>query len=124
MSADAKVDPDATAATVTSGPLPPPGVPIARSGGGQEVVFPARTRYHEVMAAYRDGGFEMLSDLCGSDYLIHPGRALPDGVVPERFEVVVELLSLSTRRRIRLRVQVAESDPVIDSVFDLFAGAE
>jgi NADH-quinone oxidoreductase subunit C len=34
------------------------------------------------------------------------------------------LLSLSQRRRVRLRVQVAESDAVIDSAFDLYPGTE
>jgi NADH-quinone oxidoreductase subunit C len=124
MSGDTEIDPGDPGAVSAPGPLPPAGVPTARSTGGQEVVFPDRSRYHEVVAAYRDGGFEMLSDLCATDYLTHPGRVLPDGVVPERFEVVVELLSLSARRRVRVRVQVAESDLVIDSLFDLFAGAE
>jgi len=105
-------------------PLPPAGVPAALSAGGQEVVFPDRARYHEVVAAYRTGGFEMLSDLCVTDYLTHPGRTLPDAVAPERFELVVVLLSLSARRRVRVRVQLPESDPVVDSLFDLFAGVE
>ena len=58
---------------------------------------------------YRDDGFEMCADLCAVDYLTHPGRRLPDGVAPERFEVVVNLLSLSQARRVRVRVQVPES---------------
>jgi NADH-quinone oxidoreductase subunit C len=104
--------------------LPPAGVAEATSTAGQEVVLPARARYHEVVAAYRDGGFELLSDLCATDYLTHAGRTLPEGVEPERFELVVGLTSLSARRRVRLRVQVPEADPVVDSVFDLYVGAE
>jgi len=115
---DAALDaPDAVA-------LPPAGVPAAMSGAGQEAVFPARARYHDTVAAYRDGGFELLSDLCVVDYLAHPGRTLPEGVTPERFELVVQLLSLSARRRVRVRVQVPETDPAVDSVFDLFPGCE
>ena len=49
---------------------------------------------------------------------------LPEGVGRERFELVAELLSLSARRRVRVRVQVPEGDPAVDSVFDLYAGAE
>jgi NADH-quinone oxidoreductase subunit C len=49
---------------------------------------------------------------------------LPDGVASERFEVVVNLLSLSKRERLRVRVQVSESDPSIDSLFDLYPGTE
>ncbi len=76
------------------------------------------------MGDYRAHGFEMCADLCGVDYLTHPGRRLPDGVQPERFEVVVNLLSLSQARRVRVRVQVPESDAVADSLFDLYPGTE
>ena len=55
----------------------------------------------------------MCLDLCGVDYLAHPGRTLPDGVEPERFEVVVTLISHREATRVRLRVQVPESDPVV-----------
>jgi NADH-quinone oxidoreductase subunit C len=34
------------------------------------------------------------------------------------------LLSLSKRERLRVRVQVSESDPSIDSLFDLYPGTE
>ncbi|MFM9121940.1 MAG: NADH-quinone oxidoreductase subunit C, partial [Actinomycetota bacterium] len=80
------------------------------------------------LAALRDEGFEMCVDLTAVDYLTHPGRALPaevvDSIVLERFEVVVNLLSLSQRRRVRLRVQVSESDASIGSAFDLYPGTE
>ncbi len=106
---------------------------VSESGGGlsrtpgrphQEVVFPTRVQYAGVVAGYRDDGFEMCADLCGVDYLSHPGRRLPQGVTAERFEVVVNLLSLSQARRVRIRVQVPESDPVVDSLFDLYPGTE
>ena len=42
----------------------------------------------------------------------------------ERFEVVVNLLDLRARRRLRIRVQVPESDPVLPSLFDLHPGTE
>ena len=77
-----------------------------------------------MVAAFRDAGFEMCADLCAVDYLTHPGRSLPDGVTPERFEVVVNLLSLSMRQRVRIRVQVPESDPVVDSIIDVYPGAD
>ena len=47
----------------------------------------------------------------GVDYLTHPGRDLPAGVEAERFEVVVELLSLSRKERLRVRCQVPADDP-------------
>ena len=99
-------------------------VPRASGRATDEVAFPPRQRYHDLVDAYRRDGFEMLADLCAVDYLTHPGRELPPGVEPERFEVVVNLLSLSRRRRVRVRVQVPEQDPVVDSVTDLYSGAE
>jgi NADH-quinone oxidoreductase subunit C len=105
----------------------------SESGGGsprapgrpqQEVVFPTRGQYVEVVRAYRDGGFEMCADLCGVDYLTHPGRRLPEGVAAERFEVVVNLLSLSLAVRVRVRVQVPDTDAEVDSLFDVYPGTE
>jgi NADH-quinone oxidoreductase subunit C len=58
------------------------------------------------------------------DYLTHPPRLLPDGVQPERFEVVVQLLSVALVRRVKVRVQVPESDPEVASLWDLYPGTE
>ena len=90
--------------------------------------FIAKTDYLKTLASLRDEGFEMCVDLTAVDYLTHPGRNIaPETLAQialERFEVVVNLLSLSQRRRVRLRVQVTESDTVIDSAFDLYPGTE
>jgi NADH-quinone oxidoreductase subunit C len=90
----------------------------------QDLLFPDRERYHEVVAAHRAAGFELCSDLCVVDYLAHPPRRLPDGVAPERFEVVVQLLSIAQVRRVKIRVQVPESAPEIASLWDLYPGTE
>ena len=89
-----------------------------------QLAFPNRDTYLAMVTAFRDAGFELCADLCGVDYLTHPGRSLPDGVVPERFEVVVNLLSLSRRQRVRIRVQVPESDPVVDSLVEIYPGTD
>ena len=89
-----------------------------------EVVHPSRDDYLRVVAGLKDEGFEMCVDICAVDYLAHPGRTLPPEVHPERFEVVVNLLSMEHRRRIRIRVQVPEADPTIASLFDLYPGVE
>jgi NADH-quinone oxidoreductase subunit C len=101
-----------------------PGTPAAPAPAGPAVTFATRDDYHATVAGLRAGGFEMCADLCGVDYLSHPGRRLPDGFAPERFEVVVNLLSLSEKRRVRVRVQVPEADPVLDTLFDLYPGTE
>ena len=38
--------------------------------------------------------------------------------------MVVNLLSLSMRQRVRIRVQVPESDPTVDSVTDIYPGTD
>lgn len=99
------------------------GVPASLSRG-QLVVHPGRDRYLAVVSALQSDGYQMCVDLCGVDYLTHPGRTLPPGVAPERFEVAVNLLSFSERARIRVRVQVPDADPTLASLFELYPGTE
>jgi NADH-quinone oxidoreductase subunit C len=66
----------------------------------------------------------MCVDVCGVDYLLHLDRPLPEGVVATRFEVVTNLLSLSKRQRVRIRVQAGDDEPEVDSLFSLYAGVE
>ena len=99
------------------------GVPVTLSRG-QLVAHPAREGYHDLIQALTDDGYQMCVDLCGVDYLINAERELPPGVAAERFEVVVNLLSFSRHARIRVRVQVPESDPRLKSLFDLHPGTE
>jgi NADH-quinone oxidoreductase subunit C len=104
---------------------------------GDMVLHPTRERYIEVVKALADDGFHLIIDVCAVDYLTYGGglsegetivrsigRVLPAGVEPERFEVVTNLMNLQRRERIRLRVQVPESDPTIDSLFDIYPGCE
>jgi NADH-quinone oxidoreductase subunit C len=105
-------------------PDPAPSLVPAGTSTGQDVLFPALDRYHATVTAYKVDGFAMLADLTAVDYLTHPGRTLPDGVAPERFEVVTNLLSLSAARRVRIRTQLPEDPAVIASVWDLYPGAE
>lgn len=89
-----------------------------------EVRVVERDEYLTTIKALADDGYAMCIDLCGVDYLAHPGRDLPDGVGAERFEVVVNLLDINQRRRARVRVQVPESDPTLPSLFELYPGTE
>ena len=89
-----------------------------------EVVHVSRDDYITKITGYKDDGFVMCVDACAVDYLTHPGRALPDGVQAERFEVVVNLLSFEPPRRVRIRVQVPDADPTLPSLFDLYPGTE
>jgi len=91
---------------------------------GQDAVFVSRDRYLDVLGKLIADGFDMCVDLTAVDYLTHPGRTLPEGVEAERYEVVVNLLSLAHRRRLRVRVQVPESEPTVASAFGLYPGTE
>ena len=109
-----------TAASVAGGGAPRVQAPVSHGA-----VFPTRAQYLGVVGDLRDDGFETCSDLCAVDYLTPaPGRPLPDGVGAERFEVVVNLLSLSRPRRVRVRVQVPAGDATLPSLFDLYPGVE
>ena len=99
------------------------GCPLSDSRG-QVVLHPSRGQYVGVVRALLDEGYEMCVDVTATDYLQMPQRTLPANVAAERFEVVVNLLSLSSRQRIRLRVQVPDDDTTIDSLFDLHPGTE
>jgi len=83
-----------------------------------------RDGYHDLVASLRADGFDMCIDVTAVDYLTYPNRPLPDDVTRERFEVVVNLLSLDKRGRVRVRCQVPAGDPVVATVTDLYAGAD
>ncbi|HEY8527796.1 MAG TPA: NADH-quinone oxidoreductase subunit C [Acidimicrobiales bacterium] len=93
---------------------------------GQAVLHPARDELVDLVRRLRDEeGFLVCVDVTAVDYLTYDApRDLPAGVQPERFEVVIGLLSLQTRERLRLRVQVPESDPTCPSLFDVHPGTE
>ncbi len=63
-----------------------------------------------------DCDFKLFLDLCGVDYLDREDR-------PERFEVVLHLYSVSGKHRVRLKTPVPESDPKLDTITDVFRGA-
>ncbi len=60
-------------------------------------------------------GFNMLADFCGVDY-----QAL--GRTP-RFTMVYNIFNIPARLRLRLKAQVEESDPRIDSVNGIWGAA-
>jgi NADH-quinone oxidoreductase subunit C/D len=60
--------------------------------------------------------FKLFLDLCAVDYLDRPDQ-------PERFEVVLHLYSVSRRHHVRLKVDVPEADPKLDTLVRVFKGA-
>ena len=98
----------------------------ARGTRAQQVLHPGRADLVDLVRALRDDeAFRVCIDLTAVDYLAYEGvRELPPGVEPERFEVVVGLLSLETSERLRLRVQVPADDATCPSLFDVHPGTE
>lgn len=117
-------DPTAAPESFAAGIPSVSGVPVSFSRG-EEVLHPTREQVVEVASALKAAGFVTCSDLCAVDYLsAQEPRPLPEGISPERFEVVSNLLSIEHRRRIRLRVQVPESDPHCPTLFFVYPGTE
>lgn len=79
----------------------------------QDVAHVPLEQYAEFVAAARTVGFGAFVDLCGVDYL----RRDP------RFEVVLNLVSHTHVRRLRIRVGVPGSNPFVSSVTGVFPGA-
>jgi len=91
---------------------------------GQRVLHASRDQYVSVIKSLADEGYEMCVDLTGVDYLAMPQRIIGFDIQAERFEVVVNLLSLSQRKRIRVRVQVPAEDTTMPTLFDIHPGTE
>jgi len=128
VAADQPADTPAADDAVTTADTPAAeelvGLPVTRSQG-QRVVHPARAELRDVVAGLRDEGWLMCLTVTAVDYLMYDApRHLPEGVEPERFEVVVILMSHAERDRLRLRVQVPVDDPVVPSLFEVHPGTE
>ena len=100
------------------------GCPVSDSLG-QRVIHPERDAWLDVAASLWADGFNMCIDLTAVDYLTYGGnRALPAGVVAERFEVVASFLSHSKHERIRARIQIPADDPSVGSLYALYPGSD
>lgn len=111
--------------TTVTNPAPAPaptryGCPVSDSRG-QTVLHATRDNYVATLKALVDDTFILCSDLTAVDYSTYASRI---GKPTERFEVVLNLISLERRERIRVRVAVPESDATLPSAFDLYPGTE
>ena len=88
------------------------GLPVRRSHG-QVVLFPSRDDYPGLLRTLHEAGHHMVIDLTGVDYLTHPGRTLPEGVTPERFEVTRESLNIEP-----LAIMFAKGDAEFKQLVD------
>ena len=95
----------------------PAGAIVAEEGLDQPTWIVKREVLADLARALRDDPatrFDMLLDLCGVDF---PDRE-------ERFEAVYHLYSMPRAERMRLKVRVAESDPVLPSLMEVWKAAD
>jgi NADH-quinone oxidoreductase subunit C len=115
---------EVVAASVTGpGPELLHGVVVSRDHG-QFVAHPSRQELVALVRTLRLEGWLQCLDLTAVDHLTNRHRTLPAGIGPERFEVVVTLISHARRERLRLRVQVPEDDAEVPSLFVEHPGTE
>ena len=81
---------------------------------GRAVLLAEREKIRPVLSALRDRGYTFLASLHGVDYYPHEPR----------LGVLYELLDMRRVDRISVKVRLHTADPVIDSVVELFPGAE
>lgn len=84
---------------------------------GEVTLVVSRERIVEMCRWLKDSPecrYDLLMDMAGVDYL---GRE-------PRFEVVYQLYSVPHNRRLRLKVRVAEGDPVVPSVTSVWGTAD
>ena len=118
---------DNAAADTAEQPTPEPPTKygcLLTTTGGQQVIHVDLASYAKVVRQAFDDQFTVCVDLTAVDYLLMPGRTLPDGITAARFEVVVNLLSMAKRERLRIRVQVPGEPPTIPTLFDVHPGTE
>lgn len=96
---------------------------VFQESHGQSVVYVDAARFAEVATFLRDDQrFTMCVDICAVDHSADAVRHIPDGVAPERFEVVANFLSHARNRRIRVICEVPESDPTVPSLTPIYPG--
>ncbi len=81
---------------------------------GQVSVTVKKEKIKEILRYVKEEqGFNHLQDLCGVDYYLENPR----------FEVVYNLFSIWRRLHIRVKVKIDDKEPEIDSITDLWEGA-
>ena len=91
---------------------------------GQPVVYVERSVMAEVATVLRDEEqFTMLVDTVVVDHLLDGARVAVAGITAERFEVVVNFLSHTRNRRIRIISEVPADDPTVPSLTPVYPGA-
>ena len=84
--------------------------------GNVRLIVPAESAF-VCLKTLKDGGFDMLCDIAGIDYLNYPDAT-------DRFGVVYALTNLKTGERLFVKTFVNDPDPELKSVCELWTGAD
>jgi NADH:ubiquinone oxidoreductase subunit C len=91
---------------------------------GQDVIYSTKQDYKNIVQFLKsDCEVIMCLDVTCVDYSGSHERINVEGVNLERFEIVTNFISHDRNERIRIIVPVAVSDTTIDSIMDIFPGA-
>ncbi len=100
------------------------GHPVTYSRG-QQVIHVPREQWRAAAEELFEDNWTMLVDITAVDFLnFKPARSLPDGITPERFEVVASFVRFDNGARLRMRAQVPADDPRIDSLYAQYPGCD
>jgi NADH-quinone oxidoreductase subunit C len=90
---------------------------------GQPVVYVDRAQWADLAGFLRDEQqFTQCVDVTAVDHLLDAAREVPDGVNPERFEVVASYLSHPRNRRLRAICQIPATDTTVESLVQIHPG--
>ena len=123
--ADTEADtPEDGAEASVAEPVTIHGHPVTEARG-ETTVHVGRDDLVGLVRTLRDEGWLMCLDVTAVDHLANAApRVLPEGVTPERFEVVVLLINHREPARLRIKVQVPEGDATVPSLFEVHPGTE
>jgi NADH-quinone oxidoreductase subunit C len=96
---------------------------VSHASHGQPVVYVDRAVWAELAGFLRDEQqFTQCVDVTAVDHLLDAAREVPDGVTPERFEVVANFLSHPRNRRLRAICEVPAPQATVASIVDIYPG--
>ena len=92
---------------------------------GQKVLHTHPAHLIPAVQAAQADGYVSCVDLTAVDYLGDSTRTgIPPKITLQRFEVSIVLISHAPPNRLRIRVQVAEDNPELPSLFDFYPTVE
>jgi NADH-quinone oxidoreductase subunit C len=86
---------------------------------GESWIEADRESLKDLLSKLKAQGFDMLVDITAVDLLNHP-----DSEGKPRFEIVYHLCSVSSGELIRVKVRVEEKEAEVESVVDIWPGAD